>query len=52
MVVGCIQCHNGALLGGNSYQKMGKLNPYETKDLGRYNVRKKKKINICLKYPL
>jgi cytochrome c peroxidase len=41
MDVGCIQCQNGALLGENSYQKMGKMNPYETKDLGRYNVTKK-----------
>jgi cytochrome c peroxidase len=51
MDVGCIQCHNGALLGGNSYQKMGKLNPYETKDLGRYNVTKKEEDKYMFKVP-
>ncbi len=51
MDVGCIQCHNGALLGGNSYQKMGKLNPYETKDLGRYNVTKKEEDKYVFKVP-
>lgn len=50
--VGCIQCHNGALLGGNSYQKMGKMNPYEnTKDLGRYNVTKKEDEKYVFKVP-
>ncbi len=51
MDVGCIQCHNGALLGGNSYQKMGKMNPYETKDLGRYNVTKKEEDKYMFKVP-
>lgn len=50
--VGCIQCHNGALLGGNSFQKMGKLNPYEnTKDLGLYNVTKKEEDKYVFKVP-
>jgi len=50
--VGCIQCHNGALLGGNSYQKMGRMNPYEdTKDLGRYNVTKKEEDKYFFKVP-
>jgi cytochrome c peroxidase len=26
--VGCIACHNGPLLGGNSFQKIGLVNPY------------------------
>lgn len=28
--VGCIACHNGEALGGNSFQKMGLVAPYET----------------------
>jgi cytochrome c peroxidase len=42
--LGCSSCHQGALLGGNMYQKFGVLGDYfagqpETKsDLGRYNV--------------
>lgn len=50
--VGCIQCHNGALLGGNSYQKMGKLNAYENKkDLGLYNLTKKEEDKYVFKVP-
>jgi len=41
METGCITCHSGALLGGNMYQKMGLINPYENaKDLGREEVTK------------
>ena len=28
--VGCTACHNGPALGGNSFQKMGLVKPYET----------------------
>lgn len=41
MQTGCAECHNGPVLGGNSYRKMGRTKPYETKDLGRYEVTKK-----------
>lgn len=38
---GCTTCHNGPALGGNSYQKVGLIKPYENKnDLGRFNVTK------------
>lgn len=38
---GCITCHTGPLVGGNMYQKMGLVHPYEnTKDMGRYDVTK------------
>jgi len=38
---GCIACHNGALLGGQMYQKMGLVNAYpNSHDLGRYAVTK------------
>jgi len=35
---GCITCHNGPAVGGASYQKLGLVRPYETKDLGRFDV--------------
>lgn len=38
--IGCTACHNGPLLGGNSYQKLGLVNPYKTEDLGRFAVTK------------
>ncbi|MCX7632255.1 MAG: cytochrome-c peroxidase [Turneriella sp.] len=49
---GCTTCHNGPLLGGNSYRKMGQANPYEnTKDLGRYEVTKKEEDKYIFKVP-
>lgn len=39
--LGCTTCHNGPLLGGNAFHKVGLVNPYENKnDLGRYEVTK------------
>ncbi|RMD59595.1 MAG: cytochrome-c peroxidase [Nitrospirae bacterium] len=36
---GCTACHNGPLLGGRMFQKIGTVHPYENKeDLGRFNV--------------
>lgn len=35
---GCTTCHNGVAIGGNSYRKVGLVEPYETDDLGRYEV--------------
>ena len=40
MSVGCLTCHNGPLVGGAMYQKIGLLNAYPTDDLGRYEVSK------------
>lgn len=38
---GCSGCHNGALLGGTSFQKLGNARPYpDTTDPGRYNLTK------------
>ncbi|RME87150.1 MAG: cytochrome-c peroxidase [Planctomycetota bacterium] len=38
---GCTTCHSGPLLGGNMFQKMGLVHPYENrKDLGRFKVTK------------
>lgn len=39
--LGCVTCHMGPVIGGNTYQKIGLINPYEnTKDKGRYEVTK------------
>jgi len=51
---GCIICHNGIGVGGNSYQKFGIAKPYD-KDphtLGRYNVTKEEKDKYVFKVPL
>ncbi len=45
--VGCVACHNGALVGGTMYQKFGVYEPYwkytksKSVDEGRYEVTKK-----------
>lgn len=38
MHMGCTNCHNGVALGGNSYKKIGLVEPYETSDMGRFEV--------------
>ena len=36
---GCVSCHNGALLGGTTYQKLGKVKPWpRAEDPGRKKV--------------
>ena len=51
---GCITCHNGFGVGGNSFQKFGVAKPYEkdTQTLGRYNVTKDEKDKYVFKVPL
>jgi len=36
--VGCITCHTGPTVGGQMYQKMGLVEPYELEDTGRHEV--------------
>lgn len=54
---GCISCHQGALVGGNMYQKFGVLRDYfadrpTTKsDLGRYNVTQREADRHVFKVP-
>jgi cytochrome c peroxidase len=38
MDTGCITCHNGATVGGRMFQKLGLVEPYPTKDVGREKV--------------
>jgi cytochrome c peroxidase len=51
MEVGCTSCHNGKGIGGNSYQTIGAVNVYETKDLGRFNVTKDPEDKFSFKVP-
>ncbi|MEZ4713221.1 MAG: cytochrome c peroxidase [Caldilineaceae bacterium] len=36
--VGCSNCHVGVTVGGLLYKKLGEIVPYDTADLGRFNV--------------
>ncbi len=60
---GCVACHNGQAVGGNSFQKMGILEPYQTtssaeglagvtgKDLDRFKFKVPTLRNVELTYP-
>ncbi len=60
--VGCIACHNGEAVGGNSFQKMGLVEPYKGnmpdgraavtgKDADRFNFKVPTLRNVELTYP-
>ncbi|MDE0886097.1 MAG: cytochrome-c peroxidase [Myxococcota bacterium] len=36
--VGCVSCHNGPLVGGTTYRKLGLIKAYPTEDKGKENV--------------
>lgn len=48
---GCIACHSGVGVGGNLYQKLGLVKPYETKDLGRFEATKNDADKFFFKVP-
>ena len=60
---GCVACHNGPAVGGNSYQKMGVVEPYKTtnpaegrsavtgKNEDRFNFKVPTLRNVELTYP-
>lgn len=50
---GCVSCHNGAAVGGGSFQKMGLVNPYVTKNkaIGRAGVTKSDADRMMFKVP-
>ncbi|AKP89423.1 MULTISPECIES: cytochrome-c peroxidase [Achromobacter] len=60
---GCVACHNGVAVGGNSFQKMGLVAPYQTdnkaegraavtgKDADRFNFKVPTLRNVALTYP-
>ena len=50
--VGCTQCHSGALLGGNQYQKLGSVKPWPgAKDEGRFALTKSAPDKFSFKVP-
>lgn len=51
MDAGCITCHAGVSIGGDSYQMLGAVNPYPSKDLGRYEVTKQEWDKLLFKVP-
>lgn len=60
---GCVACHNGAAVGGNSFQRMGVVEPYKTNnpaegrvavtgtDADRFNFKVPTLRNVELTYP-
>jgi cytochrome c peroxidase len=50
--VGCAACHNGPVLGGNSYQKIGLVNSFTTQDAGRFDVTKDPDDRFKFKVPI
>lgn len=52
LTIGCTTCHNGPLLGGNAYHKIGLINPYPNlKDVGRMEVTKDEDDKYKFKIP-
>lgn len=49
--VGCPACHAGPTVGGLMFQKLGLVNPYETKDLGRFEATRKESDKQFFKVP-
>ncbi len=49
---GCTTCHSGPVIGGNSYQKVGLVNPYPTADKGRVEVTKDADDQFKFKVPM
>ncbi len=52
LTTGCTTCHQGPLLGGTTYQKLGLVHPYEkTTDKGRFQVTKDEDDTYKFKVP-
>lgn len=49
--VGCTTCHVGPTVGGGMFQKLGVVQPYETKDPGRFAVTKNEADRGLFKVP-
>jgi cytochrome c peroxidase len=49
---GCVACHNGPLVGGQIYQKLGLVRPWpDAQDLGRFRVTKQDGDRMMFKVP-
>jgi cytochrome c peroxidase len=52
MEIGCADCHQGVLLGGDRYEKLGEVEAYANlKDLGRHEVTKNEEDKHVFKVP-
>ncbi len=51
MDVGCTTCHLGQGVGGGMFQKLGLVKPYETTDLGRFDLTKNEGDKFFFKVP-
>lgn len=52
LTFGCTTCHNGPVIGGNSYKKAGLIHPYEnTKDIGRAEATGNEEDKFLFKVP-
>ena len=51
LTTGCTTCHVGPVMGGNSYQKLGLVNAYDTPDIGREKVTKEESDRKKFKVP-
>lgn len=50
--VGCASCHSGTLLGGTTYERAGRIEPWPNqKDTGRYEITKKEDDRYRFKVP-
>jgi cytochrome c peroxidase len=50
--LGCTGCHNGALIGGNNFMKVGLVVPWPNQqDVGRFNITKKEGDKLVFKVP-
>jgi cytochrome c peroxidase len=48
---GCQTCHSGPAVGGGSFQKLGLVKPFETKDAGRFEVTKQEADRTVFRVP-
>lgn len=48
---GCIACHTGINFGGQEYMKLGLVQDYPTKDMGRFNITKDEADKKVFKVP-
>jgi len=51
METGCTTCHFSRMVGGQMYNKLGLIHPYDTEDLGRYEVTKNEAEKYFFKVP-
>lgn len=49
--IGCTDCHQGSVVGGQLYKKIGIVEPYPTEDQGRYEVTRAESDRYVFKVP-